>query len=66
MAKTFWLELGDLRAIVRRADELSLADTADVYVGGVEKSTVFVGLATVKEIRVREVAYTKHQPEAGA
>lgn len=65
-AETLWLELGDLRELVQRADELGLTDKADVYAGGVSKSTVFVDLATVKEIRVREVAYTKHEPESGA
>ena len=64
-AETFWLELGDLREIVRRADELGLSGAADVYVGGVAKSTVLVDLATVKEIRVREVAYTKYEPGPG-
>ena len=52
--------------VVRRADELGLMDEADVYVGGIAKSTLLVDLATVKEIRVREVAYTKHEPESGA
>ncbi|MEV8028467.1 hypothetical protein [Cellulosimicrobium funkei] len=61
-AEAFWLELGDLREMVRRADELELTDAADVCVGGVAKSTLLVDLATVKEIHVREVAYTKHEP----
>jgi len=65
VAETFWLELGDLRELVQRADELGLTDKADVYVGGVSKSTLLVDLATVKEIRVREVSYTKAEPEAG-
>lgn len=64
--RTSSLDLGDLREIVQRADELGLSDTADVYVGGICPSTIFVDLAAVRCIRVREVAYTKHDREAGA
>ena len=49
-------------ALEPHADELGLADEADVYVGGVYPSTLLVDLAAVRTIRVCQVAYTKHEP----
>ena len=60
--RTSSIALGDLREVVQRANELGLADEADVYVGGVCPSTLLVDLAAVRTIRVRQVAYTKHEP----
>jgi len=60
--RTTSIALGDLREVVQRADELGLADDADVYVGGVRPSPLLVDLSAVTAIRVRQVAYTKHEP----